>query len=211
MEDEQPKELFTQDGVILYNAPAAYTNFYKNSGTLMITEYNNEKRCIEWKSNEVTIESDVQDQEWAVVSAVQAPERRSRTLSGGTTDNSISRNIKINMATVKSFKVSKKFDRLSLHGGDGESIISFLFQHGNCSGLVGTLNRIFKTTPSKRDKTLYVLMNDNEESQKLSTSFMELDIFQDEPTHIWKFIRNFQSRPYCTTMETLSKLSDFSK
>lgn len=208
MDEEQPMEIFSQDGVILYNAPAAYTNFYKSSGTLTITKYTNEEKFIEWKSNDVMIESDVQDQEWAVVNAVHAPERRSRTLSGGTTDNNSSKNIKINMSTVKSFKVSKKCDKLTFHGGDGENIISFLFQHGNCSCLVGALHANFKTTPSRRDKSLFIIINDNQELQKLNTSFVELNIFQDEPTHIWKFIKNFQTSPYNTTMETLSKISD---
>lgn len=210
-EEELLRDLYCQDGVVLCLAPAIYANFYKSSGSLFITEYTNKEKFIEWKSNDVTIESDAQDQEWAVVNAVQASERRTRTLSGSTVDSSNSRNIKVNMSEVKSFKASKKHDRLTFISGDGEDIIGFSFQHGNCFTLVCFLKTIFRTTPSKRDKSLFVIMNDDLESQKLTTSFVELQLFQDEPAFVWKFLRNLQTRPYETTMETFSKISDLGK
>lgn len=207
-EEEQPNDLFCQDGVVLHSAPATYANFYKTSGTFFITEYANKEKFIEWKSNDVTIESEVQDQEWAVVNAVRSTERRIRTLSGSTIDNTNSRIIKINMNQVKSFKASKKHDKLKFIGGNGETIIGFLFQHGNCSSLVGTLKSYYRTSPSKRDKNLNVILDDDIESQKLTTSMNELNLFQDEPAVVWKFLRNLQSRPYETTMETFSKVAD---
>lgn len=205
--EDQSRDLFAQDGVLLKHAPLNYTNFYKNSGTLYITEYANKVKWIEWKSQDVTIDA-IQDQEWAVVNTVDTSARRTRTLSGSTVDNTNYRNIKIKINEIKSFKISKKHDNLTFIGGDGETIIGFLFLHGNCKVFVDVLNTYIKSRPSKRDKSLYVIMNEDIEAHKLSTSFAELNLFQDEPTFVWKFFKNFHSRPYETTIETFSKIQD---
>lgn len=47
------------------------------------------------------------------------------------------------------------------------------------------------------------------ESQSLNKSFAELNLFPENPTDVvWKFVSNLKHRPYETTMETFSKLTD---
>ncbi|KAJ3631435.1 hypothetical protein MTP99_012564 [Tenebrio molitor] len=72
-------EIFCQDGVQLKTAQATFVSYLNLVGTVYITEYlnSNSKRCLEWKPNEITVDSDVQDQEWAVVKT----QKRTRTHS----------------------------------------------------------------------------------------------------------------------------------
>lgn len=64
MEDttEDVMELFVQNGVFLKSAPACYLTYINTTGTLFITEYlnSNRRRCIEWKPNDITADSDAQ-------------------------------------------------------------------------------------------------------------------------------------------------------
>lgn len=55
-------EIFVQNGVFLKSAPACYFTYFNTTGILSITEYlnSNQKRCIEWKPNDITADSDVQ-------------------------------------------------------------------------------------------------------------------------------------------------------
>lgn len=55
-------ELFVQNGVFLKSAPACYLTYINTTGTLFITEYlnSNRRRCIEWKPNDITADSDAQ-------------------------------------------------------------------------------------------------------------------------------------------------------
>lgn len=59
---EDVMELFVQNGVFLKSAPACYLCYFNTTGTLFITEYlnSNRKRCIEWKPNDITADSDAQ-------------------------------------------------------------------------------------------------------------------------------------------------------
>lgn len=46
----------------------------------------------------------------------------------------------------------------------------------------------------------------------LNRSFAELDIFTENTTDVvWNLVSNFKQRPYETTMEAFSKLTDIGK
>lgn len=205
---DTPMEIFSQDGVYLTSAPASYMNYCHTSGTLLITEYlnTNSSRYIEWKPSELIIDSDVQDHEWAVVNTV---ERRTRTLSENSDVSNKLKNIKISFNELKSFKVSKNHQNLTFYDGKSEILISFLFQHGNCSALVSVFKSLMHTGPCKRDKTLFYI-RDQRDTQMLDKSFAELNIFQDEP-NTWRFFRNFQTHPYEATMEAFAKITNLGK
>lgn len=208
MEDsaEESMDLCCQDGVLLTSAPAAYMNYINTVGTLFIVEYlnSNRTRCIEWKPNDVTIDSDIQDQEWAVVNTV---ERRTRTFSETC---SRSKYLKVNMIDVKSFRVSRNKQKLAFMDGKGESLCNFLFQHSNCDLILATLKGILRTAPSRRDKHLHIILDDlhNPETQQLNKSFAELNLFQDPSDYVWGFVRNFHNKPYETAMEAFAKITD---
>lgn len=62
---------------------------------------------------------------------------------------------------------------------------------------------------SARDRNLYIVLEEKNELQSLNHSFAELDLFPEAPTDVvWKFVSNLKHRPYETTMETFSKLTD---
>lgn len=67
---------------------------------MQISGSTSQKRFIEWKANDVTVDSDVQDQEWAVVNTVQ---KRVRTLSGNLPPDYYNRlkNLKIEFDEIK--------------------------------------------------------------------------------------------------------------
>lgn len=212
MEDNQEEvlEIFTQDGVLITTAPAAYIHYMNNVGTLLIVEYPNSNltRCIEWKPLDLTIDSDVQDQEWTVVSTVE----RRRTYSGSLPiDVNRSKHLKINMNDIRSFRVAHKNQKLTFRDGKGDNLCSFTFQHGNCDGLITVLKGLLKTIVSRRDKHVYCILDDikNSERQQLDKSFAELNLFQEQSSaYVWKFVKNFPNRPYEATMEAFSKITD---
>lgn len=206
-------EVFIQDGILLKQAPATYMSYINSIGTLYISESvsSNRKRFIEWKPIDVTVDSEIQDQEWAVVNTV---EKRTRTLSGNLPPdyhNKV-RCIRLNFDEIKSFRVSNKFRQIVFNDGTSECLCSFLFQHGNCESLLLTLKTMLKTIPAKRDKHLFIVM-DNPEMQQLDRSFAELNLSNDSHT-IWSVFRNItqlQMHPYESTMETFSKFTDYGK
>lgn len=205
-------EIFSQDGVQLRTAQAAFLQYLNQVGTLYITEYlnSNSRRCLEWKPNEVTVDSDIQDQEWAVVNTVQ---KRSRTSSEcQPPDGSVkSKLLRINFSDIHSFKISNKGRQLTFYDGKSDSICTFMFQHGNCDYLTATLRNMMKTLPARRDKHLFIVISeDNPEAQQLDKSFAELNLFQDSPGW-WKLVKNFHDRPYETTLESFAKVTDFGK
>lgn len=64
---------------------------------------------------------------------------------------------------------------------------------------------------SARDKNLFVVIEERNELESLNQSFAELNLFpgSENPTDVvWKFVSNLKHRPYETTMETFSKLTD---
>lgn len=204
-------ELFVQNGVLLYSAPASYATYLNTTGILYITEYlnSNKKRCVEWKPNDVIVDTETQDQEWDMVNVV---ERRTRTLSDNVApDVNRSKYLRVCFADIKSFKVSRKADKLLLNDGKGDKLCGFIFQHGNCDMLVTTLKSLLRTAPSKRDKHLFIVLDEHPDTQMLDKSFAELNLFQEEPYHIWKFLKNFQESPYAASLEAFSKVTDIGK
>ncbi|XP_039285627.1 TBC1 domain family member 15 isoform X2 [Nilaparvata lugens] len=90
---------------------------------------------------------------------------------------------------------------------DGSSHI-FFFQYGSLHGLTGVLRDCFKTRKSHK-KNFFIVVSQNIDSQPLTKSFAELDLFPDNPSDaVWKFVSNLKHRPYETTLETFSKLTD---
>lgn len=205
---EDHNEIFVQDGVLLKQTPAIYITHLNSIGTLYVSEClsSNHMRFVEWKPNDVTVDSDFQDQEWAVVNTIQ---KRTRTLSGNFPPDYHNKVkcIKLNFNDIKSFRVANKFRQLTFYDGASECLSSFLFQHGNCEVLLGTLRKMLKTIPAKRDKHLYIVV-DNPEMQQLDRSFAELKLNNDSQT-IWTMFKNIKEHPYEATFETFSKLTDY--
>lgn len=209
---EDYNEVFIQDGVLLKQAPATHMTYLNSIGTLFISESvsSNRMRFIEWKPNDVTVDSDIQDQEWAVVNTIQ---KRTRTLSGNLPPdyhNKI-RCIRLNFDEIKSFRVSNKYRQLVFNDGTSECLCTFFFQHGNCEMLLSSLRNMLKTIPAKRDKHLYIVV-DNPEMQQLDRSFAELNLNNDSHT-LWSVFRNITDHmhTYEATMETFSKFTDYGK
>lgn len=206
-ETEDVRELFVQDGVLLFSAAASFISFVKSVGTLMITEYSEGNRYIEWKPIDVTVDSDIQDQEWAVVNTV---ERRIRTLSGSVPPEykNRSRYLRVNFEEIKSFRVSDKNRRLTFNDGKSEQICTYLFQHGNCEHFVLFLKSLVQTIPSRRDKHLFVVLDKtNPEIEKMDRSFAELNVCTEGPC-VWKLWDDFQERPMVATFEAFAKITD---
>lgn len=207
---EDLNEIFVQDGVLLKQAPAAYMNHINSIGTLYISQSksSNEMKFIEWKPIDITVDSDFQDQEWAVVNTIQ---KRTRTLSGNLPPDYHSKVkfIRLNFNEIKSFRIANKYRQLLVNDGTGECICGFLFQHGNCEFLLGTLRHMMKAIPAKRDRHLYIVV-DNPELHQLDQSFTELQLNNDSHT-IWSVLKNIREHPYEATFETFSKLTDYGK
>ncbi|KAJ8919514.1 hypothetical protein NQ315_002135 [Exocentrus adspersus] len=204
--DSDCLETFSQDGVLLKQAPAAYMPHINTIGTLYITESPNStsQRFIEWKPNEVTIES---EEEWALVNTKQ----RCRTLSGTSQPDYHSRAkcIKFSFNDIKSFRVANHSRLLTFYDGKSEHICCFMFQAGNCDMLVNVMKMMLKTAPSRRDKHLFVVYDaSNLELQRLDRSFAELDLQSDERT-FWGMFRNLRENPYEATFEAFSKVTDY--
>lgn len=205
---ENGLELFCQDGVLLKSASANFFQYLNTSGTLSIVEYpnSNQTRFVEWKPNDITIDSDVQDQEWAVVNTV---ERRTRTLSGSSPpDGLLRRIVRVNMREIKSFRVTRNSQKLCFNDGSRRPICTFIFQHGNADCLVGALRGGLLRSIPTRDRNLYVVI-DHPDSNMLNRSFAELNLFPEQNSdYVWRFLKNLHHRPYETTMEAFSKLTD---
>lgn len=206
---EDCSEIFLQDGVLLKQVPAAYITYLNSIGTLYISETldADKKRFIEWKPNDITVDSDMQYQEWAVVNTIQ---KRTRTLSGNLPADYKNRLvcIKISFEDIKSFKVSNKYRQLAFYDGKSECLCSFLFQHGNCEILVTQLRTLMKTSVAKRDKQLFFVLDSTLELQQLDKSFAELNL----PGHnnsFWGMMRNIKENPFEATIEAFSKVTDY--
>lgn len=205
-------EIFTQDGVLLKQAPACYMSHINVIGTLYVTESPNSsrQRFIEWKPNEITIEPEIQDQEWALVNTIQ---KRSRTLSGNFQPDYHSRPkcIKFSFNGIKSFRVANKSRQLTFYDGKSESMCSFLFNNGNCDTVVNLIKTMLKTGPSRRDKHLFVVYDTNNlELQRLDRSFAELNLHHDGRT-FWNMVKNIRDHPYEATFEAFAKVTDYGK
>lgn len=207
---EQCKDLFTQDGVLLKACIGRSIIDLNSIGMLCIVQNPDNTKCIEWRPNDlITIDSDTQDQEWAVVNTIG---RRQRTLSGNmTSDNAAARAriIRIPLEELKTFKTSRNNQQLQLTTKQGVWQNTFHFQDGNAEIFVAYLKNHLKTAKTRHDRNTYVVVEPNDESQVLNRSFTELDIFTENTTDVvWNLVSNLRQRPYETTMEAFSKLTD---
>ncbi|XP_069675162.1 TBC1 domain family member 15 isoform X2 [Periplaneta americana] len=203
--NEQGTELYSHHGVLVKSQSQNRDEDSQCSGTLSITEYKSIGKCIEWKPTEVSVDSETNDQEWAMVNTVG---RRSRTLSGGNDGQSRCRPVRIEMSDLKSFRITRNGQQVTLMQRDGTTHSAFFFQHGNADCFVTALKGYIKTAKSRKDKHMYIVL-DQPESQVLDRSFAELDLFTENTSDVvWKFVRNLHHRPYETTLEAFSKLTD---
>lgn len=63
--------MFTQDGVLLKACVGRPTSDLNSVGMLCIVQNADDTKVIEWRPNDlITIDSDIQDQEWAVVNTI---------------------------------------------------------------------------------------------------------------------------------------------
>ncbi|KAJ9587779.1 hypothetical protein L9F63_018805 [Diploptera punctata] len=202
--NEQGTELYSHHGVLVKSQSCNRDEDSQCSGTLSIVEYSFGK-FIEWKPTEVSVDSELHDQEWAMVNAVG---RRTRTLSGSTEGQSRCRPVRIELAELKSFRITRNRQQVTLMQRDGTTHSAFFFQHGNADCFLSALRGNIRTAMSRKDRNLFVVI-DLPESQVLDRSFAELDLFRENTSDVvWKFVRNLHSRPYETTLEAFSKLTD---
>ncbi|XP_021194321.3 TBC1 domain family member 15 isoform X2 [Helicoverpa armigera] len=215
---EQCKDLFTQDGVLLKACLGRPVTDLNSIGMLCIVQNQDNTKCIEWRPNDlITIDSDTQDQEWAVVNTIgitmsYAKGRRQRTLSGNITSDyatARARIIKIPIEELKTFRVTRNNQQMQFSTKPGVWQTTFYFQHGNAEIFVAYLKNHVKTAKTRHDRNTYVVVEPNIETQVLNKSFAELDIFTENTTDVvWNLVSNFKQRPYETTMEAFSKLTD---
>lgn len=65
------QDLFTQDGVLLKSCIGRSINELNSIGMLCIVQNADATKSVEWRPNDlITIDSDTQDQEWAVVNTI---------------------------------------------------------------------------------------------------------------------------------------------
>ncbi|XP_041987896.1 TBC1 domain family member 15 isoform X2 [Aricia agestis] len=207
---EQTRDVFTQDGVLLKACAGRPTSDLNSVGMLCIVQNSDDTKAVEWRPNDlITIDSDIQDQEWAVVNTIG---RRQRTLSGNITSDyaaARARVIRIPLNQLKSFRVSRNFQQMQISMKQGTWHSTFYFQHGNAEIFVANLKSHVKTAKARHDRNVYLVVEQNSESQVLNRSFAELDIYTENPTDVvWNLVSNFKERPYATTMEAFSKLTD---
>ncbi|KAJ1526930.1 hypothetical protein ONE63_008478 [Megalurothrips usitatus] len=198
---EQGMELCSHHGVTL----KMHKN-YDCSGTLSLVQYGNIK-YIEWKSAEVNVDSDTQDQEWAVVSTGRSSRHRSSS------ECARAEPLRMNTVNLRSFKVSRHRHGQHLTFAKREesrSLTTFIFLHGNADSFVKALLGHLKAYRSKKDRNLYHLdEGDNQETQELRRSFAELNLFTETtPYGMWNLIGQFRQRPYETAMGAFCKVTD---
>ncbi|VVC88126.1 unnamed protein product [Leptidea sinapis] len=207
---DQCKDLFTQDGVLLKACIGRPIIDLNSIGMLCIVQNVDGGKCIEWRPNDlITIDSDSQDQEWAVVHTIG---RRQRTLSGNMTSDyaaARARIIRIQIDELKTFRMTRNNQQMQFSTKPGVWQNTFYFQHGNAEIFLASLKNYVKTVKTRHDRNTYVVVEPTNEAQALNRSFAELDIFTENTTDVvWNLVSNFKQRPYETTLEAFSKLTD---
>ncbi|GFG36266.1 hypothetical protein Cfor_08876, partial [Coptotermes formosanus] len=204
---EQGVELYSHHGVLFKTySQCGDDDDSQCPGTLSIVEYSGTGKCIEWRPTEVSVDSEVHDQEWAMVNAVG---RRSHNSGGSNEGQNRCRSVRIDMESLRSFRISRNGQQVTLIEQNGRTHAAVFFQHSNAHCFAAALKGYIITTRSRRDKQLY-LVADQPESQALDRSFAELDLFPENTSDVvWRFVRNLHHRPYETTLETFSKLTDY--
>lgn len=136
--------------------------------------------------------------------------QRVRTLSGNLQPQTepSKRIVQINTREMKSFKLARSNHHIQFTNKDDTIHSSFFFQHGNGDRFVSALKELLPTIPSRKDRNLHLIL-DTPETHYLGRSFAELDLFPGNSSDfVWKFVKNFPNRPYETTLEAFSKLTD---
>ena len=198
---DQGTELYSQHGIVLKTHKR-----YDSSGTLSIVRYGPVK-FVEWKAAEVNVDSDTQDQEWAVVSTGRSSRHRTSSECARVEP------LRLNTVNLKSFKVSRHRHGQHLtfaRRGEGRSHITFIFDHGKADCFVNALVGHLKVYKSRKDRNLYnVDEDDTQETQELKRSFAELNLFNEpSPYGMWNLLGQFRQRPYETTMGAFCKITD---
>ncbi|KAM3963677.1 TBC1 domain family member 15/17 isoform 2-T2 [Aphomia sociella] len=206
---EQSNDLFTQDGVLLKACIGRPVNELNSVGMLCIVQNTDGTKYIEWRPNDLITIDSTQDQDWALVNTIA---RRQRTLSGNLTSDYASaraRIIRIPLKDLKTFRVTHKNHQMNFSCKFGVWQSTFYFQHGNAEVFVTYLKNHMKAVKSKRDKNIYLVVEPTEEIRVLNRSFTELDIFQENTADVvWNIVSSWKERPYETTMEAFSKLTN---
>ncbi|XP_012265470.2 TBC1 domain family member 15 isoform X2 [Athalia rosae] len=200
---EQGKDISIHSGVVLRGSNTREEDVH-STGILSIVEYSFGK-CIEWKPVEVSVVSESQDQdpEWSLVNTHTT---RARTISEGPDSLGRSRTVRILLSDLKSFRISRCGQQLTLMLRDGTTYVVF-FQLSNADSFTSSLKTYLKFIVSRKDRNMYIVME--VEDSVLERSFAELDLFQENASdYVWKFVKNLHDRPYETTMEACSKLTD---
>ncbi|XP_046739904.1 TBC1 domain family member 15 isoform X2 [Diprion similis] len=199
---EQGKDISIHSGVVLRGSNTREDDVH-STGTFSIVEYSFGK-CLEWKPVEVSVVSESQDQdpEWSLVNT----HTRIRTVSEGPDSLGRSRTVRILLCDLKSFRINRCGQQLTLMLKDGTTYVVY-FQLSNADSFVSTLKGFLKFIKSRKDRNMYIVMD--AEDSVLEKSFAELDLFQENASdYVWKFVKNLHDRPYETTMEACSKLTD---
>ncbi|GLH12187.1 TBC1 domain family member 15 [Gryllus bimaculatus] len=196
---ENGEEVYSHHGV-LWKSYGGHKDD-DHSGTLSIIDYKCEM-CIEWKPSEVSVDSDTNDQEWTMVNTGQ----QRRNSQGCNEVSSRSKLFVLRLADLHSFKVIKHGHQLLLQSESGLQSV-FIFQNGNADSFVAALRGILKSA-FKKDRHSYRVVR-SPEAKVIDQSFAELELFTEHKSdYVWKFVKDFQYRPYETTMTAFSKLTD---
>ncbi|XP_059055502.1 TBC1 domain family member 15 isoform X2 [Achroia grisella] len=202
-------DLFTQDGVLLKACLGRPVNELNSIGMLCIVQNPDASKSIEWRPNDLITIDSTQDQDWALVNTIR---RRQRTLSDNLTADyatARARIIKIPLKELQSFRITHKNQQMNFSCKLGVWQSTFYFQHGNAEIFVAYLKNHVKTARSSRDKNTYMVVESTEETRALNRSFTELDLFTENTTDVvWNIVSNLKERPYETTMEAFSKLTN---
>lgn len=154
----------------------------------------------------MSVDSETHDQEWAMVNAVG---RRSHNSGGSNEGQNRCRSVRIEMEDLRAIRISRDGPKVTLIQRDGTAHSALFFEQSNADCFVAALKGNLRTARSRRDKQLYIV-HGLQESQALDRSFAELELFTENKSDaVWRFVRNLHHRPYETTLETFSKLTDY--
>lgn len=175
-------------------------------GILSIVQYRT-GRWIEWRSDESSFKLENTDAEWDIVDAVR---RRTCSTSSNVDNCSLIPTIRIHIANLRSYKVKEHGIQISLIDQNNDRY-SFVFQADNSDGFVHLLRGFLNTRRAGRSKTTFIVVGERKEVKALKT-FDDVNLYpvnrDQKETYVWNFVRNLHSRPYETTLQTFSKLSE---
>ncbi|XP_050540595.1 TBC1 domain family member 15 isoform X2 [Daktulosphaira vitifoliae] len=208
-DEEFGTEYFVQQGVAIKSLSKLHkgSKRHKNAethytGILKIMKYKTDK-FIEWKPTEMSIVPDVD--EWNIVDT--GFKNQEKNLNDHNID------IKINLATLKSYKLKKhKKHQISILQTNG-SLVTFLFESSPINDFITALKTLLYTEKEirhHRPTGVMLVLGERQDSDPLCQSIKELKIFPDQPptSTVWSFISGFQNNPVEKTYETFAKISD---